>query len=379
MAITNPLVKFFPDGKTNFGNLRYIQMNVTLNHSMIESIQDRKAWKVLLSEFEIFDYYHTFDYHQIAKNGEEEAIILRYQDDNSLVALPLIIRRIPGSDYKDATSVYGYSGPLVKLGKKEFDADRFKRELDTFLMESGIICVFSRLHPFIPRQEVCLQGLGEIQNKGNIVNIDLTRPLDMQRQEYRNRYKTYINKCRRLYTIKNAESSAEVDTFIQLYLETMNRVGAKNHYFFDASYFFELLKSRDFETELLLATDNCNGAIISGAMFIKTNGIVQYHLSGSDMAYAHLHPIKMLIDEMRIRGTIEKDIYFNLGGGLGNEEDSLFEFKSGFSNDYRPFKVWKYVVNGRAYRKLVKEKKEQERNDLHDEYSSFFPRYRFEK
>ncbi len=346
---------------------------------MIESIQERKAWKVLLSKFEIFDYYHTFDYHQIAKIGEEQAVILKYEDDTSLVALPLIIRPIPGTEYKDATSVYGYSGPLVKLGKKGFDADRFKRELDAFLIESGIICIFSRLHPFIPSQEVCLQGLGQIQTKGNIVNIDLTRSLDLQRQEYRKRYKTYINKCRRLYTIKNAGNSAEVETFIQLYLETMKRVGAKNHYFFNTAYFFELLKSRDFETELLLATDNLCGKIISGAMFIKTNGIVQYHLSGSDMDYAHLHPIKLLIDEMRIRATKENYIYFNLGGGLGNEEDTLFEFKSGFSNDYRPFRVWKYVVNASVYRKLVKEKREQEENELQNEYCSFFPRYRFEK
>ncbi|HMB63766.1 MAG TPA: hypothetical protein VKN36_11880 [Eudoraea sp.] len=42
---------------------------------------------------------------------------------------------------------------------------------------------------------------------------------------------------------------------------------------------------------------------------------------------------------MKIIVTIENLINSNLGVGLGNKNDYLFTFKSGFSSDFRTFKV----------------------------------------
>jgi len=66
-------------------------------------------------------------------------------------------------------------------------------------------------------------------------------------------------------------------------------------------------------------------------MMVKTNNIIQYHISGTKNDHLNLSPIRLLIDEMRLRGTAENYRYFNLGGGLGNNEDELFRFKSSFS------------------------------------------------
>jgi lipid II:glycine glycyltransferase (peptidoglycan interpeptide bridge formation enzyme) len=159
----------------------------------------------------------------------------------------------------------------------------------------------------------------------------------------------------------------------------MARVGAKSHYFFKKEYFFAMMESREFKTDLLLAIDNESGIIISGALFVQTHGIVQYHLSGSHEGFTSLHPIKLLIDEMRIRASREKNVFFNLGGGLGNQEDSLFDFKAGFSRDFRPFKVWKYIVDNSVYQQLVSSMHEDDNGDHREDYGSFFPGYRFMK
>src|SRR5690606_28972886 len=116
--------------------------------------------------------------------------------------------------------------------------------------------------------------------------------------------------------------------------------------------------------------------IIAGAMFIKKNNIVQYHLGGSNEKYLHLNPIKLLIDEARIIATHEKYSYFNLGGGKGAKEDSLFQFKSGFSKDFRPFSVWKYIVDHEVYKNLVKEKLKTVPLALQPQYLANFPYYR---
>ena len=48
-------------------------------------------------------------------------------------------------------------------------------------------------------------------------------------------------------------------------------------------------------------------------------------------SFLKLSPIRLLIDEARIQGSLENYKYFNLGGGLGNQIDSLFHFKASFS------------------------------------------------
>ena len=103
---------------------------------------------------------------------------------------------------------------------------------------------------------------------------------------------------------------------------------------------------------------------------IKTDSIIQYHISGTRDKYLHLTPIRVLIDEMRIRGTEQGYKYFNLGGGLGSSEDSLFNFKASFSKDFKDFKIWKYVVNQSLYENLVKQYSDLNGNQ------EFFPLYR---
>ncbi|MEP2058219.1 MAG: hypothetical protein ABJJ05_10465, partial [Maribacter litoralis] len=68
--------------------------------------------------------------------------------------------------------------------------------------------------------------------------------------------------------------------------------------------------------------------------------------------------------------------YLNLGGGRGgSNEDSLFRFKSGFSKEFKNFKLWKYIVNHEVYDKLTTDHLNKfpgvDKNDI-----SFFPKYR---
>ena len=72
----------------------------------------------------------------------------------------------------------------------------------------------------------------------------------------------------------------------------------------------------------------------------------------------------------RIKSTKEGFKCFNLGGGRGSAEDSLFKFKSSFSKCFKEFKIWKYIIDEDAYKMLV---------DKHigaDYETNFFPAYR---
>lgn len=348
----------------------YKQIKNNAISKSLSCITTKKEWDSTLKEVENHDFYHTYDYHNLSKEKEETAILVKYSEGYTLIALPLIIRRIDDSEYFDATSVYGYSGPLQKNVDESFDNNKFSKALAEFLNDKKIVSVFSRLNPFIKNQSPILKGIGETVKLGNIVNIDLTKPIDEQRTIFSKTTKRYLNKGRKTLEVICSAKNSNIKEFIKLYYENMDRVNAKNNYYFSEEYFNKFINSKDFKTDVLFAIDKENNTIISAAMMVKTNNIIQYHISGTKTNALYLSPIRLLIDEMRIRGTQENYTYFNLGGGLGNEEDELFRFKSSFSKDFKSFKIWKHIVNIDVYNKLVSEKNIKEEVD-------FFPLYRY--
>lgn len=320
---------------------------------MIAVIEDRTAWNSILEQVDTYDIYHTYEYHQISKKNGEKPILVTYKKQDCLVAIPLIIKAIRDTAHNDATSAYGYSGPISKNISEDFDHDKFSLELKEFLKKRSVASVFSRLNPYIPNQSAVLQNSGDIEKLGNLINIDLTMDLESQRRAYNPRLRTYINKCRKKYIIKEAENEEQIKKLVSIYYENMLRVNANDRYFFPGSYFLSLWKSTDFKTKFLLAYDAASQELAGGAIFTIVNDIIHYHLSGVKKEYLKLNPIKLLIDDMRVSGTHGDFKYFNLGGGVGNNCDSLFRFKSGFSKNFKNFKVWKFIVDQKVYADLV--------------------------
>lgn len=335
---------------------------------MIDIIKTKEAWEEVLSHCNSYDFHHTYDYHELSKNENETPLLISYKNNNTVIALPLLIRNIEGTDYKDATSVYGHPGPIsneIEIAEKYAD---FHEQLNLFFESEQIVSVFSRLNPYIPLQDEILKGLGIVSTIGNMVNIDLTKDLDAQRSAYRRDTRSRVNKVRRLCSVKKAETKEEIQQFIDIYLETMEKLEANDSYFFENEYFFDFLDCDGFETDILLAVLNETEEIIAGTMFVKTNNIIQYHLSGTKNEHFKIAPSRLLLDEMRIQGTAQGYTYFNLGGGYNGKDDALFSFKSSFSDNIKVFKAWKHVANQKVYDELSKKVKTSD--------SDFFPAYR---
>lgn len=333
---------------------------------MLEIITNKSEWDKILKEIATYDFYHTYDYHQISKNKDEQPLLIVYKNNAEIIALPFLKREIPDTKYFDLTSVYGYTGPISKNVAENFDNTNFYSVFNDFLIETRVVSVFSRMNPYIEHQDDILKGIGVLDIIGNLVNIDLTLSLEESRAAYRKDTKSRVNKARRACSIKAAETKEEINSFIEIYLETMQKLEANDSYFFNNQYFFDFLKCEGFETDILLAIFNETGEVIAGSMFIKTNNIIQYHLSGTKSDFMNIAPSRILLDEMRVKGTELGFDFFNLGGGYQSKEDALFSFKSSFSKDIKQWKAWKYVVNESVYQELSGEK----------ETSTFFPAYR---
>jgi hypothetical protein len=307
---------------------------------------------MLVRKTEFLDFYFSYEYHQVSSSEDEEPWLFAYTTHNSGILLPLLVRNIDDTDFKDATSVYGYAGPLTYGNITNKDIEAFQEEIRHDLLQNGIISVFSRLHPYLPGQINILRGLGTVDFLGRVVNVDLTLSLTEQWSHVSKRFHSYINKGRRIYNLRKATSLEDLKRFKDLHVSTMKRLNARPSYYYQEDYYEKLWNSTLFDTSILLAEDPESGEVVSAAMFIICGSIVQYHLSGTDERYLDEHPVKVLIDEMRIIANKEGLKFFNLGGGLGGSEDSLFYFKSKFSKDYREFCVWKYIVDEETYFKL---------------------------
>lgn len=312
------------------------------------------AWAALLNEIQHHDFYHLPSYHEMAEaRGEGQAFLCVYAEGDHIVGLPLLLRRIaevPGleaSSCLDATSVYGYPGPIVSKPLPSSIAHNFQQALEHAFKERDVVAVFSRLHPLLPQSD-CLEGLGRLDALGPTVSIDLSPSPDEQWARYRRNHKHGINKLRRQGVECVADPAFEhLDDFIRLYRRNMRRVDAPAFYFFDDRY-FDLLRQA-LGPRMHLYVCRHERQVICGGLFVNTRGIVQYHLGGTDDDYLNWAPMKLLFDTVRRDFRAQGARRVHLGGGLGAQRDSLFHFKSGFGRDEHTFSVWKWVVQEDAY------------------------------
>ncbi len=330
-------------------------------------------WNKFLKNSLRYDFYHTQFYHSLENDGVPTILVATITEN--FIALPLIIRTIEGSEYRDATSVYGYCGPISNLSFEIIDTELmnyFKDQLRDYFKENNIISVFSRLHPLLDQTNV-FEGFGELVDLNKTVSIDLTIPADEQRRVFRKSLKSELNQLRRFgFTIEEAKDKHEIDVFIDIYLSTMDKLGASAGYYFSREYFHSFLENKDFESKLLLA--KLEEEIVAGAIFTVVGKIMQYHLAGTKQEFARQAPMKLILDEARLLGNSLNLQYLHLGGGVGGEDnDSLFRFKSGFSKDFYQFTIWKWIIDAEKYNELIK------RRSLENSKSDFFPLYRISK
>ncbi|MGO4709170.1 GNAT family N-acetyltransferase [Chryseobacterium sp. 2TAF14] len=323
-------------------------------------------WDKLVKSAFIYDFHQTTFYHKIDNNNTSLMFVV--ENEEAFIAFPLVLRPIEETFWFDLTSVYGYGGPISNRSDFNFSSDFIKFFWDNFnsyCNENNIVSAFARLHPLIT-QDHFFSDTGQILPLNKTVAIDLKLTPEEQKRQYRKSNKSEINQLKRKgFYVEEAKTADEIDRFIEIYYETMDRVEASKNYYFSKEYFHSFLENTFFESKLLLA--KFEERIVAGAIFTITDKIMQYHLAGTTEEFIRETPMKLILDEARLLGNDFSLEFLHLGGGVGgSDEDSLFRFKSGFSDVYCQFSVWRYIANQDIYDQLSKAKKE----------SAFFPLYR---
>ena len=330
---------------------------------------DDPAWGAFL-DASVHDFYHLPAY--VALVAEQERATpcaLLVERGAAKMLLPLCVRPIAGGG-QDATSPYGYPGPLVHGTEDPSFLDEAFAEGVRCLAADGIVSLFVRLHPLLnPRSP---SRIGEIVEHGETVAIDLTCPPEELWRQTRSDHRREINRSARAgHQVTVVNDQVHLDVFKRLYRETMARRSADSYYFFGDGYFDRLADALGDRLNIGMLT--IGGEVAAMELLVETCGIVEGHLAASDARYAEHAPGKALVHNVRAWAASRGDRWLHLGGGVGAASDSLFAFKAGFSRLRFPFRTLRVILIEKEYLRLVAARdarRDPARSD------GFFPWYR---
>jgi Acetyltransferase (GNAT) domain len=282
---------------------------------------------------------------------------LRIDAGGSELLAPLIVREIPGTDERDASSPYGYPGIVAAhsdptgMGSKSSAAIE-PAEID--FSATGLVSVFVRHTLGTPP----LAGAAE-RNVVQIADPGLprkSRPSD-RAQLRRNRLAGFgMEIC------PGPETDPEQRAgFLAAYEQTMRRAGAGERYFFGAAWFDRILES---PLAWLALCWEPEGEVAAASIAVRSDGFLHYFLSGSADRHLRDSPMKNVVAAL-VELAAAQGLPLNLGGGL-SRGDALEEFKRGFANREQPWHVSEIVCDRTAYDCLAAGR----------DPAGFFPAYR---
>jgi hypothetical protein len=358
------------------------------NSTQIRFVSSTDAdWQNILDTIS-HDFYHLPAYLALeAKRSNAAAEAILIEDGGKVFFLPYLVRDcLPllestdrGIDrIYDIISPYGYPGILVNQAgqNSEFMTKCLDLTYDCW-QKRNICSAFIRLHPilnnYIDRYN---DNRFVFCSQGDVVICDLTKNLDAIWKQIRSSHRNKINKLSRTgFTVKMGSIDEYLDIFIDIYRETMDRVNANTGYYFTRSYFEEL--SQALGDRINICIVEIDSQVVAASLVTEFGGIVQYHLGGTRTEFLRQSPATIMFNFIIEWAKARGNRYLNIGGGFGGNKDSLYHFKSGFSDEVASFKTIKAIVNENNYYHLTSARAELLGITISElENTSFFPAYR---
>jgi Acetyltransferase (GNAT) domain len=222
------------------------------------------------------------------------------------VLYPFLVRPLAGGRC-DITSAYGYGGPYGRGDWRDAFAAACR--------ERGVVSEFVRFHPLLANQQ---QAGGDLRSwlLHDVITVDTTLDDDGLVAQMAPAARNKLRKAMRAGV--QVRRSGDLDAFHELYTESMQRLGAREFYFFSRE-FFHALSALDDDLVLL-------DAGVAAGLFLCGGGAMHYYLSAAAPAARDVAAVNLLLfcamQLARERGLTT----LSLGGGL-RDGDPLHRFK----------------------------------------------------
>ncbi|MEA4821527.1 MAG: peptidoglycan bridge formation glycyltransferase FemA/FemB family protein [Erysipelotrichales bacterium] len=333
---------------------------------MITAITTKQEWKNTIESFRNNDIYYTYDYcKSFQLHGDGEPKLIYYTNNNFKLCLPIMINDISSSlnfndlqpnSFFDATTPYGYGGPLIDGEILPHEIDQFYKELFDFSIMNKIISLFIRFHPLLANQSYVNSSVTIIHPK-NTVFIDTTTEsiiLDNMTGKCRN----MVNKAKKNNVIIEYDHGENIDILKSIYNQTMDNHVADSYYYFKNEYYQYLIDN--LKPNLIIFYAYLDSVPIGASMFLYNENFIHYHLSGTLYEYRNYASSNLILASAAQWASKKGIKKFHLGGGVQNE-DNLFNFKKSFNkNGIIPYYIGKIIFDLERYNYLLHLRQEKD-------------------
>jgi hypothetical protein len=346
---------------------------------------DDPQWREALRRLR-HDFYHLPEYVRLDgewNRAQPMAFLARSGDEELFI--PYLLRRceslfpesMGGEKVYDVVSPYGYPGLLLSDAARQ--SPKFAREamqrLSETLREMGACSAFFRMHPLFSNGLSELFPEGFFTAAGETVAMDLTLDDGELWKGIREGHQWTIKKSQKLGFVPRMVSLREyLERVMEIYWESMDRVQAKESYYFGRDYFARL---GEMPGQVHCWVVESEGRPAAACIFFECGGIVQAHLGGTKSEFLRKSPFHLLLYSAAGWAKSRGNRYLHIGGGVGGSNDRLLQFKRGFSRLLFPFSTLRLITDEGKYRELTARRAKAADVSVEDvSFGDFFPAYR---
>ena len=201
---------------------------------------------------EVFDYFDFkkldpfYDQNVLSALFDENWNSILIVDENKNAFLNVyVLNEIEGTDYYDIEPYFGNSGPILNCDDIEF-ANMALDIYSNYQKKQNIIAEFFRFNPIYKNERLFINSRLRIFGTKKIVIVDCFEDEEMQIKQYSQSRRRIIRRANETFEFHELISENELDIFINMYNNTMDRVAAEKKWYFDNNFYSRLGKSDNF-------------------------------------------------------------------------------------------------------------------------------------
>jgi len=334
-----------------------------------------KQWDKIVKSFKEYDVYYLNGYAKSFQVHGDGTPLLFYFEYGNTRAINVVIKKdiseekhfigkIEKNSYFHLSTPYGYGGWIIEgeTGIKKLDEEYIE-----YCLENNIVSEFMRFHPFIKSYNL-LKSFYDIKKLGNVINIDI-KDDDLILKNMKSKDRNMITKAKKNGVIIFYDKAEDIiHKFINMYNETMERKNASAYYFFNKSFFNNLLAK--LKNNYVIAYAEKDNIIVAMAIILFANNNLHYYLASSRKEYQIYAPSNLLIYNIACWGNENGYNRFLLGGGINGQEDGLYKFKKAFNkNGDESFYIGRKTFDKQRYEELLNIRKKHDSDfDMNNSY-----------
>ncbi len=345
------------------------------------SIDKKVEWDSKVKSFERYDVYYLNGYAKAFEiHGDGIPILLSY-DSDVLHGINVVMKRdialdkhfdglIEKNRYFDLATPYGYGGWYFEGEESEKEITSFSKEYLEWCSANSIISEFVRFHPILNNSVGINQKFYDITLLGNTVAIHLDS-IESIWENFSSKNRGHIRKAINSgVTVDYSNDEPAFSAFRSIYESTMQRDEAAEYYYFDRE-FYESIRN-DLDKNELLFTASLNGTPIAAAIMLFADKCMNYHLSGQLFDYRKYSGTSLLLFEAAKWGCENGYRTLHLGGGVGAQPGSLYDYKKSFNTKGKDtqYYIGRKVFNQDYYQYLC------QLRSIESSGCAYFPAYR---